>query len=239
MRSSRGNALFLILIAVALFAALSYAITSSGRGGGNIEKEKLQLGANQIAQYFALIQHEVQKLMIVSGCQYNNLDWRNSNWERIDGSPAAGILSSQSAQVAKSGCAVFDEYGGPVPSNVTFEDMGLSTWNDNAATWQVKAGHLLPLWVSKSGEGSSETDIAIEVRGLQPDVCSYLVDPKTKPTPYNENYSSNPALSSATPSYTGESQVIDETLNAGYFYMHEGISTGPGSCLIGAVIVAR
>ena len=50
-----GNVLFLILIAVALFAALSYAVTSSTRSGGNASSETNLISSAQITQLPASI----------------------------------------------------------------------------------------------------------------------------------------------------------------------------------------
>lgn len=50
-----GNVLFLILIAVALFAALSYAVTSSTRSGGNASSETTLISTAQITQFPASI----------------------------------------------------------------------------------------------------------------------------------------------------------------------------------------
>lgn len=63
-----GNVLFLILIAVALFAALSYAVTQSTRGGGGDNVEKDALKASQILQYASTVKYSLDKVKILNGC---------------------------------------------------------------------------------------------------------------------------------------------------------------------------
>lgn len=60
MESSSGNALFLILIAVALFAALSCAVTNSGRGGGGTDKEQAIIESTRLNKFVASAQVGIQ-----------------------------------------------------------------------------------------------------------------------------------------------------------------------------------
>lgn len=68
IENKSGNVLFLILIAVALFAALSYAVTQSSRGGGNASSEKSAIDSSVIVQNVALINTTIQKLQLMNGC---------------------------------------------------------------------------------------------------------------------------------------------------------------------------
>lgn len=60
----KGNALFLILIAVVLFAALSYAITQSNRGGGAPNRETSLVASTTITQYSSAIRTGITRMLL-------------------------------------------------------------------------------------------------------------------------------------------------------------------------------
>ena len=67
--TEKGNVLFLILIAVALFAALSYAVTQSSRsGGGDISDEQAKLLTAQLLSYANNMKTAVTRMKITNGC---------------------------------------------------------------------------------------------------------------------------------------------------------------------------
>ena len=73
--SERGNVLFLILIAVALFAALSYAVTQSSRsGGGGTEGESNLVNSATVTQYPASVRTAIVR-MIIGGVDVAQLEF--------------------------------------------------------------------------------------------------------------------------------------------------------------------
>lgn len=71
----RGNVLFLILIAVALFAALSYAVTQSTRSGsGDASSETNLINSAQLASYPAGVRTAVVR-MVIGGIAVDNLNF--------------------------------------------------------------------------------------------------------------------------------------------------------------------
>ncbi|QQG36104.1 MAG: hypothetical protein HYS17_11535 [Micavibrio aeruginosavorus] len=87
----RGNVLFLILIAVALFAALSYAVTQSTRsGGGASDNETGLINSAQLTQYPAGVRTAVVR-MIIGGTDVNNIEFNPpSNFQAS--SPSVGVF---------------------------------------------------------------------------------------------------------------------------------------------------
>ncbi|MFP4097982.1 MAG: hypothetical protein ACLFP8_02520 [Alphaproteobacteria bacterium] len=82
--SENGNVLFLILIAVALFAALSYAVTSSTRSSGNQGSEETRLiSSAQITQFPAAVTNAVFR-MIISGVTVEEIRFNRPQADEFD-----------------------------------------------------------------------------------------------------------------------------------------------------------
>lgn len=88
-RGESGNVLFLILIAVALFAALSYAVTQSTRGGGgSSDSETTLINSAQITQYPASVRTAVVR-MIIAGVAIDTLEFNPpADFDDCSGAPA-------------------------------------------------------------------------------------------------------------------------------------------------------
>ncbi|MBB5985645.1 hypothetical protein [Sphingobium lignivorans] len=105
---SSGNVLFIILLAVALFAALSYTVTSSTRGGGkSSSKEKGLSDIAVIQQYAASINSAISRLMISNGCDESKLNFYSDKFVY------SSDYMNNSSPTDKS-CNIFDSAGGNI-----------------------------------------------------------------------------------------------------------------------------
>jgi hypothetical protein len=74
-----GNVLFMILIAVALFAALAYAVTGSTRStGADASRETNTVIASQIIQYSTTIKSSVMRMQLSNSCLDTQISFENA-----------------------------------------------------------------------------------------------------------------------------------------------------------------
>ncbi len=99
-----GNVLFIILIAVALFAALSFAVSDMMRGAdpNSIRREKAPLLADGIIDYARTLRQGVQDIRI-NGCSSAEVSFENSI-----------VAGYEHAPVARDACKLFHGRGGGV-----------------------------------------------------------------------------------------------------------------------------
>jgi hypothetical protein len=107
IKHERGNVLFLILIAVALFAALSYAVTQSTRGGGDAGSEKSELLISEMLNHFTSVKTAVTRLRLSGQCTEKELRFWHSTRANAGNSGYYGDNSNLA-------CQVFDSSGGGV-----------------------------------------------------------------------------------------------------------------------------
>jgi hypothetical protein len=130
-KNQGGNALFLILIAVVLFAALTYAITQSNRGSGNSSaREGNSVGASSVTQFPAAVRTGVTRILM-RGFGVADLVYSRPTDGASYTAPTAPVTTQQ---------LVFHPDGGGVtftpPDDQAVTSLANATWviNSNAGT---------------------------------------------------------------------------------------------------------
>ncbi len=166
--SQNGNVLFLILIAVALFAALSYAVTSSTRsGGGDAAKETVQTSAARIINYYTTLQAGLQRLMVINSAKITDLRFDNNLMQSVGGPLTMGALGNP----ANPGLYVFHPQGGGVIPQ-TFEDLAAPC--PACSSGNTKPGHMYLIWANLPNTGSATADAVAGTTGLSLEICREL-----------------------------------------------------------------
>lgn len=158
-----GNVLFYILIAIALLASLSYAVSQSSRGGGSqITQERINLMATEMLEYTDLIGKSVAQLKL-RGCDSesasdsNKISFRNT-----------ASASYNHATASDTDCRIFEFDGG----GMTFRDAP-----DNASNISPSIlfdGNMEVENMGNTCAGPSCSDLLIIFRDIQENLCIRL-----------------------------------------------------------------
>ncbi len=163
-KGESGNVLFLILIAVALFAALSYAVTQSSRSGGSgAEREVNLIGSAQITQYPSSLRTAIVR-MLVSGVSAEQILFNTSDTRDGYEYDFSGLVSPDDTQNFTNR-GVFHPNGGgasfiqPSPDVMAGANQGVWYFNGNFGI---------------EGIGTDQAELIAFLPGISEGICRRL-----------------------------------------------------------------
>lgn len=152
MVKKRGNVLFIILLGIALFAAVSAAIMSTSSGGKNIKTERAALRAQQIMRYGEQVKKAVDQL-------YTN------GVSEADIRFASPLLASHYGDItSNTGNQVFTDDGGGLPYTPPPAEALVTTTN----TWEFFGTSNVPQ------VGTTAADLVIVLPDVKLAVCQKI-----------------------------------------------------------------
>ncbi len=163
-QSESGNVLFLILIAVALFAALSYAVTQSSRSGsGEATSEKSLISGAQITQYPAGVRTDIIRMMIDNNISVDQLEFNAP-------SDFSSLTANPSGKYTRS---VFHPDGG----GATYQLAPADVMDSGApGTWYYNANFFIPNIGTTTTADSSGNEMTAFLPGIKQSVCQKIND---------------------------------------------------------------
>ncbi len=190
----KGNVLFLILIAVALFAALSYAVTSSSRSsGGDASSETTRAAASAMLQYAGSIRTSVQRMQITNQVPTPNIDFLTTSTVLENDSPGA---TYDNTNCNDPSCQVFASTGGAAVYQA-FTQNRTKNMTGFGAAW-TKPGHWEFMISRVQDIGSNLPEVMMRTIGIDIPVCNAINQILGLPDSPNYGFAG-----SSAPAYSG------------------------------------
>lgn len=143
--SQRGSAFFFILVAVVLFAALSYAISQGGEGARNLTQEKIRLVASEIIDTGNRVSETAARLRL-RGIQDTDISFEHG-------------IDYVNGACADDTCKIFAFDGG----GLDWEDPPVGS--NNGEAWGFTGD------LAVTDMGTSSADLVMLLPNLSVDVC--------------------------------------------------------------------
>lgn len=205
MKNESGSVLLYILIAIVLFAALSFAVSQMGRGGGGeSNKELRRLQASEIMQYTRALQSAIQS-MTIDGTEDTQISFENTT------------IAGYNYASCGDACKVFSPGGGAmaymIPAAGDWLDAAQSAganfgqWVFSGSNSVVNVGTAAPdllailPWVRKDLCMEINTLLGIANPGLQPPNDSGDADLATK---FQGTYTATQSIGGGDPDIEGQ-----------------------------------
>ena len=209
LSSERGSAIVWILIAVFLFAALSYVMMQGNRSSTSmLSDEEAKAYATQIISFGNEMKTTVKRLQL-RGCEDNEINFSNSIY-KFTASPSldAWVQNHNPNSPTNESCNIFSANGGQItPKQFT---KGAVT---SASAGGLFAGDSAVIVGRVNGVGTTAPELLLFVIGIDLNVCEHINKllgiNTTDPIP-NDGYSAWTPFSAANVNYDAAFSIFGD-----------------------------
>ena len=152
---------------MALFAALSYAVTQSGRGGGNVNRETAALAASQLVQYGALANSVITRMQIAGGCSDTDFSFERSPF---DGTDAAYVNPTSPSDFS---CHFYHPNGGNM---VEFDPNSVTGLTEATSEAEFYGSASIAGAGNPNNTGPAGADLTLFMRNISTAACDSIND---------------------------------------------------------------
>ncbi|NBO20233.1 MAG: hypothetical protein EBV03_13640, partial [Proteobacteria bacterium] len=159
----------MILLAIIVFAALSYTVTQNFRGGGkDASSEEARSQASALIQYGALLESTISRTRVVNNIPEWGLDFADGT------GPSA---SSSNATCGNTNCRIFKQPNrdGLLESLKFGEEYIDPRWRTQNPSWGGGSGTASYFnMIHIQNVGTTLPELALAMQGIRPEICNAI-----------------------------------------------------------------